>query len=220
MNRRPISRIAALSGAGFFVLSTIGHFAYPSSPDFMAAPREVQAFYVAHHGAVLGANTLYLLSGMLLLVFAGVLRTALRGSDERGTLTATVVFGGQIGGASLMFASSAIDMAGALHVQEQGTIAPATASAFWDLNHMLFGLGAPMALAVAVLGCALASLRDRALPTWLGAVSIPLGIALAIPPINYVSIVVFIFWSLTTSIVLALPAEAPDGGLAPAAEAA
>jgi hypothetical protein len=219
MNRRPVSRLAALSGAGFFVLSTIGHFAYPSSPDFMAAPSEVQAFYVAHHGAVLAANTLYLLSGMLLLVFAGVLRAALRGG-ERGELTATVVFGGLIAGAGLMFASSAIDMAGALHVQEQGTIAPASASALWDLNHMLFGLGAPMAIAVAVLGCALASLRDRALPAWLGAVSIPLGIALAIPPINYVSIVVFIFWSLTTSIVLALPAEVPAGTLAGAPEAA
>jgi hypothetical protein len=219
MNGRAVSRLAALSGAGFFVLGTVGHFAYPSAPDFMAPPGEVQAFYVAHHGAVLASNTLYLVSGMLLLVFAAVLRKVL-GGGERGELTATAVFGGLVAGASLMFASSAIDMAGALHVQEQGTIAPASASAIWDLSQILFGLAAPMALAVAVLGCALASLRDRALPTWLGAISIPLGIALAIPPINYVSIVVFIFWSLTTSIVLALPAEAPDGGLAPAAEAA
>jgi hypothetical protein len=207
MKGSAVSRPAALSGAGFFVLATVGHFAYPSGPDFMAAPRAAQAFYVAHHGAVLAANTLYLLSGMLLLVFAAALRGALRG-DARGDLVATAVFGGLVAGASLMIASSGVDMAAALHVQEQGTIAPSAASVLWDLNHVLFGLAAPMALAVALLGCALASLRDRALPAWLGAISLALGVALAIPPINYVSIVVFIFWSLATSIVLALPGEA------------
>ncbi|HET7054009.1 MAG TPA: hypothetical protein VFI09_08860 [Solirubrobacterales bacterium] len=217
MNGRAVPRLAALSGAGFFVLATAGHFAYPSAPDFMAKAPAVQAFYVAHHGAVLASNTLYLLSGMLLLVFAAALRAALRG-DERGELTATAVFGALIAGASMMIASSAVDMAGALHVQEQGTIAPQSASVFWDLNHVLFGLAAPMALAVALLGCALASLRDHALPSWLGAVSLVLGIALAIPPINYVAIVVFIFWSLAASIVLALPGEVDVSRLAGAAE--
>lgn len=218
MNGRAVSRLAALSGAGFFVLATAGYFAYPSAPDFMAKAPAVQAFYVGQHGAVLAANTLYLLSGMLLLVFAAALRAELRGG-KGGELTATAVFGALIAGASLMIASAGVDMAGALHVQEQGTIAPQSASVLWDLNHILFGLAAPMALAVAVLGCALASLRDGALPSWLGAVSLALGVALAIPPINYVSIVVFIFWALATSIVLALGSEAAAGSLAGAAEA-
>lgn len=212
MDGRAVPRLAALSGAGFFVLATAGHFAYPSAPGFMAKGGAVQAFYVAHHGQVLASNTLYLLSGMLLLVFAAALRGGLRGGG-RGELTATAVFGALLAGASLMIASAGIDMAGALRVQEQGTIAPQLASAFWDLNHVLFGLAAPMALAVAVLGCALASLRDRALPSWLGAVSLALGIALAIPPINYVAIVVFTFWSLAASIVLALPGEVDASGL-------
>lgn len=200
-----IPRLAALAGAGFFVLATIGHFTYPDAPDFMAKPAAVQAFYVSHENGVLASNTLFVLSAMLLLVFTGALRTALRRADGEhdGTL-ARIVSSGLVAAVALLIASAAADLAGALHVQEQGTIAPQSASVLWDLDHVLQGLAAPMALAVAVLGCALAAFRDRALPAWFGALSVPLGVALAIPPINYVAFTVFTFWALAGSLVLAV----------------
>ena len=208
MNDIRVSRLAALSGAGFFVLGTIGHFSYPHSPGFMANPPAVQAFYAGHDGGVLASNTMFLLAGMLLLVFAGVMRTVLA---RAGETLATIAFGAFVAAGSLMIASAAIDMTAALHVQKRGEIGAQAASTLWDLSQVLFGLAAPMALAVAVLGVALATLRHRALPTWLGATSAVLGVALAIPPINYVSVVVFTFWALATSLVLALR-DVPEAG--------
>jgi hypothetical protein len=205
MNGIRLSRPAALSGAGFFVLGTIGHFTYPHSPAFAARPSAAQAFYAGHHAGILASNTLFLLAGMLLLVFASALRGQLRDTaDSRGETVANTVFGAALAGAALMIASAGIDMAGALQAQQQGTVAPGTASALWDISQVLFGLAAPMALAVAVLGCAIGALRDRALPVWLGGLSVALGVALAIPPINHVSMVVFTFWALATSLVLTM----------------
>lgn len=218
MNGIRPSRLAALSGAGFFVLGTIGHFTYPNSPAFAARPVAAQGFYTHHPAGILASNTMFLLAGMLLLVFASVLRTQMGGigGGRRDTL-ASAVFGATVAGGSLMIASAGIDMAGALQAQQQGTVAPGTASALWDIGQVLFGLAGPMALAVAVLGCALGALRDRSLPVWLGVASVALGVALAIPPINHISIVVFTFWALTTSLVLTTQADRePETSTAPA----
>jgi hypothetical protein len=207
------SRLAALSGAAYFLLSLAGHFASGHEPGFMAEAAAVQAYYVGHEGAVLAGHTLFLLSAVALLVFAAALGTAIRaGGTGDGTL-ASAVFAGALAAAALMFASGAIGMAGAIHVQEKGMVTAAEASSFWDLGQVLYGLATPMALVVTVLGCALASLRRGALPRWLGALSVPLGLALAVPPINHVAIDVFAFWALATSLLLAAreaPAADPD----------
>jgi hypothetical protein len=207
------SRFAALSGAAYFVLALAGHFAGGSEPGFMARASTVRTYYVDHEGAVLAGHTLFLLSAVALLVFAAVLATAIRAGDGGDRVLASAVFAGTVAAAALMFASAAIGMAGAIHVQEKGMVTAAEASTFWDLSQIIYGLAAPMALVVTVLGCALASLRRRTLPLWLGAACVPLGIALAVPPINHVSIVVFAFWALAVSLLLAAretPAAASD----------
>jgi hypothetical protein len=201
------SRLAALSGAAYFVLALAGHFASGGEPGFMAKASVVRAYYVDHEGSVLAGHTLFLLSAIALLVFAAALATTIRGDGGDQTLASTV-FGGALAAAALMFASATIGMAGAIHVQEKGMITATEASAFWDFSQVLYGLAAPMALVATVLGCAFASLRRGALPGWLGALSVPLGIALAVPPINHIAIIVFAFWALATSLVLAVR-EAP-----------
>lgn len=202
MRTAKIPRLAALSGAGFFVLATVGHFITPGGLGFMEKASVAQAFYERHYSALLPADTLHLFSAMLLVIFAVVLRAALRSRGEQDDTLATAVFAATLAAAALMFASASVDMAGAIHVQERHSISASEAAVFADLGQILFGLAAPMALVVAVLGCALAALRQRALPMWLGALSVPMGIALAIPPINHVSIVVFTFWALAVSLVL------------------
>jgi hypothetical protein len=196
-------RLASLGGAGFFVLSMAGHLAYPADPGFAARPAEIAALYARHHEAILAADALYLLGGALLLVFAGALRGALAGEDA----LATTILGALVAGSALLLAGAAIDAAAALRVQQQGAIGPQVATALRDLSMILFGLGAPMAFAVAVLGSAAAAWRTRALPLWLGAASLVLGIALAVPPIDHVAAIVFTFWVFTASLVLALRAS-------------
>lgn len=214
------SRLAALSGAAYFVLALVGELAVPGQPEFMAKSSTVQTFYADHQNAILAGFTLFLLSAIALVVFAAVLRTAIRAQGRGGGTLAGVVFGGTVCAAALMFASAAIGMAGAIHVQEKGAIAAWEASAFWDIDQILYGLAAPMALAVAVFGCGLASLRHGLLPKWLGALSIAIGVALAVPPINHVVIVVFAFWALVASLLLATRDARVPSASAPATEAA
>ena len=49
-------------------------------------------------------------------------------------------------------------------------------------------------MAVLVLAVAVAALRQSALPRWFGALSVPLGLALAIPGIGAIAMIVFVFW--------------------------
>jgi hypothetical protein len=111
-----------------------------------------------------------------------------------------------VAGTALLFASGAADAAGALRVMENDEIDPQIASVYYDLSSVLFGLAAPMAFAVLVFATALIAFRYSALPAWHGWISVLLGVAMIIPPINYISMIVFIFWVGATSVLLYLGA--------------
>jgi hypothetical protein len=195
-------RLTALTGTAFFVLALVGRLVYPASPDFMDEPSKIASFYLHHDDGVLASNTLSLLGVVCLLGFAGALRAALRREAGDSWLT-TTAFGATVAGAALLLAGVAVDGGAALRVQNQHAIASPIAATMWDLNHVLYGVAAPMAFAAAVLATAAIALRTRMLPTWLGAISVVLGIALLVPPINYLALVVFLFWVLAVSLVLA-----------------
>jgi len=129
------------------------------------------------------------------------------GGDGRIAGTA---FGGAIAGSALLLAAAAIEAVAALRVGEQNEIDPQVATVMWDLQSILFGLAAPMAFAVLVLATAVLALRKGLLPSWHGAIIVVLGIAMLIPPINYIAIIAFQFWVLLTGMMLYLhpqPAE-------------
>lgn len=196
--------IAALSGAGFAVLALAGTLASPSEPDFVAEPGTIAAFYSDNHGALLGADTMYLLAGVLLLVFAGFLRSAISGAEGGAGRLGDIAFAGAVAGATASLGAASLDLVAALRADENGAIPPDLAAALWDSSAALFSLAAPMALGAAVLATAIAAFRTDLLPTWFGAVSAVLGVALLAPPINYIAVIVFTFWCLATSIVFYL----------------
>jgi hypothetical protein len=196
--------LTTLSGAGFCLLGLAGTLAYPAEPSFVDAPAKLATFYGEEHETLLVANSLYLLGAALLIVFAGVLYSFLRQSEDGDGRLATMALGGTLAGATLALGGAALDTGAALRVEEQGSIAPDTAAAMADASDILFGLAAPMAFGVAVLATAAVAFRSGALPIWLAALSVPLGIALLVPPINYVSVIAFTFWCMVTSIVLFL----------------
>jgi hypothetical protein len=184
-------RLIGAAGAGFFALALIGRLAYPSEPEFVGEAGGIVAFYEGNEDALLTSNSLYLVGVALLLAFVGALCSELRRSAPAA---AVVALAGGVAGASLMLAGGAADVVAALRVTEREAIDPAVATVLWDLNNVLFGLAAPMAFAALVLAVATAALRAGVLPRWLGWVSLPLGLALAVPPINYVAMIVFLFW--------------------------
>lgn len=201
---RTRGRLAALAGVAFFVLGLVGTLIVSDDPGFAADPTRIAAFYEGEDSAILLSSTLYLVGVVFLLWFAGHLRGVLRRAEGgEGGLAATA-FGGLVAGAAMLLGAAAVNAVGALRVQERGQIDPETATALFDVSSIMFGLAAPMAFAATVLASAVVALRTRALPLWLGAVSIPLGLALLIPPISWLAAIGFTFWVLVTGVVLAL----------------
>lgn len=201
--RKPL---AALFGLGYFVLGIAGTLAYPAEPGFADEPAKIASFYTENSDALLMANTLYLLAGAMLLAFVAYLFSVSRRVESEGSLSGTV-FAGGVAGAAMLLGGAALDAVAALRVEEQGAIDPEVAAVLWDAGSILYGLSAPTALGVAVLAIAVLALRRGLLPSWLGAISVVLGIALLIPPISYVAIIVFGFWVLVTSLLLYLRGE-------------
>ena len=210
MKSRPFQWIAIPSVA-FIVLALAGRLAYPAEPEFVAKPREIASFYADNVDALLVSNTVYLLAVAFLLWFAGSLCATLRRLEGGEGRVAAVAFGGAIAGVALMTAGGAADVVAALRADENGAIDPQIAAVMWDLNMALFGLAAPIAFGVLVLAVATLALRGVALPRWHGAVSIPLGIALLVPPISYIAVIVFLFWVPATGIALVVaPVETEE----------
>ncbi len=194
--------LAALAGVGFCLLGILGTLVYPSGPDVFGEPAAIASLYKDNENGVLAADAIYLLSGTLLLVFAGYLRSVVARVEAPDGIVASVAFGGLVAGAAVGVASASLDLVGALRVGEQGTIAPETAAALSDSSAVLYGTAFPVAAGVGVLAVAVASLRAGALPKWLGALSAILGVAMLLPPISYIAIIVFGFWALATGVVL------------------
>ena len=206
MNRKT-RPLAALAGVGFCLLGIAGNLVYPADPGFVAAPDEIVELYSDNLDPLLAASTLFLLGGALLLVFIGYLRTALGSAEGGEQRLGTIAFAGGVAGATLSMAAASLDVVAALRVDEEGTIAPEVATTFWDLGNTLYGLAAPIALAVLVLATALAARRTGVLPTWHAAISAVLGLARLAPPINHVAVIAFAFWALITGLVLYLAGD-------------
>ena len=163
---------------------------------------------------MLAGNSVYLLAGFFLLWFVAGLRTGLERADGAGSPLAAVALVGGTAGAALMIGSAAIGIVGGLRADEQGSIDPQVAAALFDISNIMYGAAAPMAWAAAVLATAVVALRSSALPSWLGALSVVMGIALLIPPINFISILVMGLWVVAVAIVFYLRAGT-DGGPQP-----
>lgn len=194
--------LATLSGAGLCLLGLAATLTYPAAPEFVDEPAKIAAFYGDNSETVLTANAMYLLGGTLMIVFAGALRSILAEAEGNDGLLSGLAFGGMLAGAAVTLAGTALDTAGALRVDEQGSIAPDTAAVLADGHNVMFGMAAPMGFGVAVLATAAIASRTSILPTWLTGLSTGLGIALLVPPISHVAAVAFTFWCLVTSLVL------------------
>lgn len=185
-----IERPGALAGIIFFALGLTAAIAGPAEPGFAAEPREIVAYFGDDVDRLLATQSLYLLSVPFLFWFVSALRSHL----GDGTL-GRVAYAGGIGGGALCLAAAACNVMGALRFDERGTIDAQTATVLHDLGMILFGLAAPMAFSALVAAVAVAALRTDALPRLLGYFSAPLAVALALPPINYVAVIVFVFWT-------------------------
>ena len=223
MTSKQNGRLGALAGIGFLVLALLGAIVRSGEPSFAAKPEEIAAWFADDTDAVLAGSSLFVLSGILLLWFVTALRTRMQDATGGDDSLPALAHAGGVAGATLCIAAASIAAMGALRADERGAIDPAVAASLADVSAILFGLAAPAAFAALVLAVAVAAAALRAgfLPRWLGLVSVPLGVALAVPPISYLAIIVFTFWIGLVGALLAFgPRTAPARTAAPRTAAA
>ena len=185
-----LRRLAPLTGVLFAVLVVVGVFTSSSeTPEANSSSAKVIAYYGTHGSEVETSAILFALAFLVIVLFAGVLRSYLRRTPavEAGALI-----------------SSGVEYGLAHNLSH---LSPATAQTMNLLSQELFLpiIGGAFLFAIC---SGLAILRGAALPKWLGWVAIVLGIAALIPPASFPALIGFVIWSIIVSILMYLRTDA------------
>jgi hypothetical protein len=213
-----VERLAAYSGVVFVVLYLLGFFVLGNPPDLNASGERWSLFFAANHRRELLGAIFIGVALVAFLWFLGSLTAALRrGGEPR---LADVVLGCGVAAAALGFVYVALYAA----VPRVGGDQQSMLKGVVDLSYVAATiLGFPLAGLTGAV--ALASWRSRILPAWYaapggvtGVVMLFSGAALAQDgiyrpdgPYAFAAMVVFLVWTLATSILVA--SRAPSPGL-------
>jgi hypothetical protein len=207
------SKLAPLTGV-LFALLTVGAIVTngESSPEASARALKVVVYYSKHRSEVQTSAILFALAFLVLVLFAGVLRSYLRrtaAAEGLGSLVlagAVLMAAGALVGSGVEFGlahnihSLSLEEARTLNFVSDELFLPVLAGGF------VFGVCAGIAI-----------LRGAALPTWLGWVAIVIGIVTIVPPASMVALLAFVVWTLVVSILMYLRTGVPaDAGAASA----
>lgn len=210
------SKLAPLTGVLFAVLVVSAVFSNGSeTPKATAGVGKVVAYYATHRSEVETSNILFALAFLVLVLFAGALRSYLRRTPAAEGLGALVLAGGILmAGAAIMGTGLEYGLAHNLH-----HLSPQEARTLNFLSQELFLPVLAGAFVLAICS-GLAILRGAALPKWLGWVAIVLGIVVLVPPASFPALLGFVIWSIVVSILMyrrtGAPADAGAGTLQPA----
>ena len=190
------TRLAPLTGVVFVALIVIGPIVLSgSTPGSDESGVKVLQFYKDHQNAQRIANIVGALGVVFFVFFAGTLRVHLRNAGQEGL--AAVGFGGGIlfavGGA--LFAALGFALADA-----PGKLDPSGAVLLNVLSDDIFFPSATGASVFMIAG-AIAIIRSRALPIWLGWAAVPIGVV-AVTPLGFFAFLATLAWSLATAILL------------------
>jgi len=194
-----LSRLAPLTGVLFAVLTVVAIFTGGETPDANASSAKVIAYYGAHRSGVETSAILFALAFLVLVLFAGSLRSYLCRTATAEGLAAIVLAG------AVIMAVGAMTGGGVEYglAHNLSRLTPATAQTLNLLTNELFLpiIGGAFLFAIA---SGLAILRGAQLPKWLGWVAIVMGIAVLIPPVSFPVLLVFVIWSVVVSIMIYL----------------
>jgi hypothetical protein len=200
MNAR---KLAPLTGIAAVILFVVSFVMSGETPDVDASAQEVIDFYEGEEGKQMGASLALAIGGVLFLLFAGALRSALVRADRgRGSLPALALAGAvAVAVGTGIFAS--INFALADIADEE--MEPAVLQTLNVMNNDLF-FPAAIGLSVFYLATGLAVVREGGLPSWLGWAAIVLGV-IAITPAGFVAFLILGLWILIVSVLLYMRAE-------------
>jgi len=201
---------APLLGVAFIVLAIVGFSIGGEPPDFDEGAQAAVDFYVDNSDSVEVASLLGGLAAVVLLFFAGVVRSRLREAEgPRGSLSA-IAFGGLLVVATGIAVDSTINFAAAEAVDDLDPVGIHTLSALWQNDWIPFAAGALTFL----LATGITIVRFGALPRWLGYAGIILAILMATPlgEVAFLGVAVYL---IALSVLLALRDRKLAGGTPP-----
>lgn len=192
------SRLAPLTGVLFgliVIVAVITGGGETPKPSDSAA--KVVVYYAKHRSEIETSGIMFALAFLVLVLFAGSLRSYLRstgGADGLGTLVlagAVLMAAGALGATGLEY--------GLAHNLNYFT--PETARTLNFISQELF---LPVLAGGFVFGvCSgLAILKGAALPRWLGWVAVVIGIVTLVPPVSFVALLAFVIWSVVVAVMM------------------
>lgn len=172
--------------AGATAISAIGLFAIANSvwafemPDSEALAPELVDFYTDNARRIVGGALLSLVSIALLVVSASALRGVLVDLEEDAML-GDVVFGGAMLTGVAGIGAETINMVGGMRAHDD-ELTEELALAVFDISYVLGSYAAALGVGLLLIAVGVASVRNRGLlPSWLGVVSVGLGLAMVTP---------------------------------------
>ena len=207
MGRWSADRLAATSGIAFVVLFIVSFFSATKPPDSTDSNAEWVTYFLNHHRATLISAVLLGAAVMFFIWFAGSVGAALRNAGE--ARLGAVAFGGGVATAAAATVVAALQGALAYRIAIDS---PANVKAFVDLGYSIQVL-LSFPIAVLIGATAIASWRTGVFPRWWagtsGAAAVVMisgGGALAHSgfyrpdgPWSFVTLIVFLAWTLVTS---------------------
>lgn len=218
-SERRWERYAPLAGVLAVILWVISIFVIESadSPDEDAGGQAIAAYFESDGGTILAASFIFMVGTALFIWFLGSLRARLFWAEGGAGRITSIVFGSGLVVAAMSMGLMAPQAAGGLMAEETNApIDPGAAQAFEALGDGFF-VAAEATVFVFFLAVAVAALRTRALPIWLGWASLVLGLVALVPWVGWA---VYIWglplWVLVVSIWLYLRPVGPVRTEAPA----
>lgn len=199
-SRVTADRIAPLSGLAFVLFGVAGVFLVNAGTEYAGPPADLAAHYADRRGTVSLGAWLGMFSAAALAWFSAVVWRALRVAEGPGGRLSVAAFGGGVLAGGVLLVSYGAHLAAALRAGQEGGLMPAAAALLFDLAGLLWGVAAPVALAVLVAGVALVALRHRAFPAWWGWTSLGLVVLLLISPISWLAFIAAHAWIAALSV--------------------
>jgi hypothetical protein len=212
-------RAAPLAGVIAVVLWVVGIVVLEAidNPADEATGQVLAAHYDENSGSILAGSFLFMLGAAAFVWFLGTLRTRILLSEGGAGRLAATTFGAGIVTAVMAIGIAAPEAAAALSADQLDRALEAGAADALSVLGDGFFIGGEASVVVLFLAAGLATLRFRALPTWLGWVSIVFAILAVLPWIGWA---VFIWglplWVLTASIWMFVRPVGPEAVRRPA----
>jgi hypothetical protein len=187
------SRLAGALAVPFWVAAVI---LISSAVKGSKGPR-ILASYHSHSNRVLLASVLWSIGVLLFIWFLGSLRSHYLAAEGGSGRLSMLAYGGGLAAAAIAMLIPAADDAAALNKND------IDASGASVLHHFSDGIfvATEYLLPILFFASAILALRYRALPKWLGWVSILIGIVLLIGPIGWAGLIFATpIWTLIVSI--------------------